>query len=204
MTDAIDWDAVYLRNHSSRLTRPTAWFESAIELVAAAEAIAPMVTAYWESMAVWQKDKSQIFNEHSGHHAFLMLYAFACENYCKGYLSTQLSADERDKLANLGTFPKSLQTHNLVRLASDVGFNSAGIEDEELLRRLTHAAVWAGRYPVATQFDAAVTEKFSDGRTYSLSYYAANDVNRVRDLAVRLRDHVGARSSYRVPRRVGA
>lgn len=200
MTDNVDWDSVYLANHSARLTRSSAWFESAIELVAAAEAIAPMVMAYWESMKTWQHDKSRIFNEHAGHHAFLMLYAFACENYCKGYLGERLSFEERRALTTAQSFPKRLQTHKLLRLAADVGFPLKGIEDEELLRRLTHAAVWAGRYPVSTQYDAAVTETFSDGKAYSLSYYAANDVERVRDLSGRLRDHVGARSSYRVQR----
>jgi hypothetical protein len=202
MTEAVDWDAVYLSNHASRLTRSTAWFESANELIAAAEAIAPSVTAYWDSIAKWQKDKSQIFNEHSGHHAFLMLYAFACENYCKGYLAQRLSLEERNKLVTAGVFPKSLHTHNLLRLASDVGFANKGLEDEELLRRLTHASIWAGRYPLSVQYDAATTEVFSDGRTYSLSYYAANDVERARSMAGRLRDFVGARASYRVSRDV--
>ena len=104
MDDTVDGDAVYLSNHYSRLARGRTWFESAIELVAAAEAIAPMVTAYWESMRVWRQDKSRIFNEHSGHHAFLMLYAFACENYCKGVLAWQLPSRETEGLQTDGKF----------------------------------------------------------------------------------------------------
>jgi hypothetical protein len=198
MTEKVNWDDVFLSNHYSRVTSSGAWFESAIELVAAAEAVAPLVVAYWASMELWRADKSRIFNEHAGHYAFLMLYAFACENYCKGCLAPQIPHEERQLLRTQGKYPKSLHKHDLMNLTDAVGFPRRGIPDEELLRRLTHAAVWAGRYPVSTRFDSPTRERFSDGKTYTLHYFAANDVERVRDLAGRLRDHVGARASYRV------
>lgn len=196
-----EWDDVYLSNHAARFTRPQAWFESAIELVAAAEALSPLVIAWWDSVKAWQEDKTQIFNEHSYHHTFLMLYAFAIENYCKGALAGRLDWSDRVVLKSEGKFPKHMKTHDLVTLAERVGFAISNIEDEELLRRLTHAAVWTGRYPVSTHFEGTFKVKFSDGNHYHLSYIGRDDVERVRDVADRLRTWVRARVSYRVPSR---
>jgi hypothetical protein len=195
-----EWDAVYLSNHAARFTRPQAWFESAIELAAAAEALSPLVIAWWDSLKAWQDDKSEIFNEHSYHQIFLMLYAFAIENYCKGTLAGRLDWSDRIALQSQGKFPKHMKTHDLFTLTNNIGF-APSLEDEELLRRLTHAAVWTGRYPVSTHFEGTYKVKFSDGKHYHLSYIGRDDVERVRDLADRIRTLVGARVSYRISSR---
>jgi hypothetical protein len=208
MTDQTDWDRVYRSNHYSRLTSMRVWSESAIELVAAAEALAPLVMAYWDSVEAWQADRALRFedrrklNEHSYHNAFLMLYAFAIENYCKGSLAQRLNDEERERLRLEGTFPKRLlHTHNILGLAKAAGHPVASIEEEALLRRLTHAAEWAGRYPVSKDFRENFAEKFSNGETYSLSFIARSDVERVRVLAATIREEVGGRITYRVQRK---
>ena len=54
-----------------------------------------MVIKWWDSLEIWEQDKSKPFNEHSHHNTFMMLYAFAIENYCKGVLAWHLKAGER-------------------------------------------------------------------------------------------------------------
>jgi len=202
-----NWDRVYRGIHYSNLTAARKWFELAIELVAAAEVLVPSVLAFWDGVEAWSAERSlpyeqrtQRYPEHSFHQTFLMLYAFAIENYCKGALAPRLDDEARERLRTEGKFPPFMKTHNLVQLAKQIGFPVESVEDEALLRRLSHAATWSGRYPVSTDHRSTFAERFSDGTTYNLTFIAHADVEDVRALAARIRDRVRAPTSYRIPR----
>jgi hypothetical protein len=87
----------------------------------------------------------------------MMLYAFAMENYCKGALVGRslkeggLSPEARALLRQNGKLPQRLKKHDLLKLANSIGFN-VGVGDEELLRRLTHAAIVDGPVPGRDRF----------------------------------------------------
>jgi hypothetical protein len=86
----IDWDRVYVSNFTMKLLTSREWFSTANELIAAAEVLSPHVIAWWNSLMEWSKGQG-IFLEHGYHSTFLMLYAFAMENLCKGYLVSRFS-----------------------------------------------------------------------------------------------------------------
>ncbi len=89
--DNINWDRVSLSNFSSKLLDSREWFSTATELVSAAEILAPHVIDWWDSLHEWSKDSRKIFNEYGYHSLFMMLYAYAIENLCKGYMVGRLS-----------------------------------------------------------------------------------------------------------------
>lgn len=75
----------------------------------------------------------------------LMLAGFSIENMLKAlYISKNSAFDSSGRFA--------LATHNLRRLADDVGV-SLTKDERVLLERLEHYLTWAGRYPVSLYLD---------------------------------------------------
>jgi hypothetical protein len=100
------------------------------------------------------------------------LYAFA-----KKIRKAQSENEQREKA----------QMPNVKRRARQVEFTIV-IGDEELLRRLSRAVIWAGRYPIPRQCrDMANGKKFSDGKVWSNAHFAGDDVQRLRGLVSTVR-----------------
>lgn len=192
----IDWDRVYVSNFTMKLLTSREWFSTANELIAAAEVLSPHVIAWWDSLMEWSKGQG-IFLEHGHHSTFLMLYAFAMENLCKGYLVSRFSFEEREAIRTSGKLPNELKTHDLRKLVESVGLN-LDLTDEDMLRRLERASVWGGRYPIPDSYSKERPQKYSDGKEYSTALLGRADLERVRTLAQRIREHVGAPESYRI------
>lgn len=195
-TPEIDWDRVYNSNFSTKLLNFREWFSTANELIAAAEILAPHIVAWWDSLTEWSKGQG-IFLEHGYHSIFLMLYAFAIENLCKGHLVSRLSFEERESIRASGRLPGELKTHDLRKLVDSIGLK-LNLEDEDMLRRLERASVWGGRYPIPDVYSKERPQKYSDGKEYNTALLGRADLERVRNLSQRIREHVDAPESYRV------
>src|SRR4029077_16024250 len=78
----------------------------------------------------------------------MMLAGFAIENLCKGYLANRLSYEEREDVQRVGVLPKSLKSHDILNLVEQTGMALSDTE-KYLLKRITDAVVWRGRYPSA-------------------------------------------------------
>ena len=88
-----------------------------------------------------------------------------------------------------GELPSLLKSHRLFTLAKTADL-SMDRDEEDLLRRLTRAAVWSGRYPLPIEFNQlSGVEEFSDGRSWSVAYLGGTDIDRVRDLVEKIRGH---------------
>jgi hypothetical protein len=65
-------------------------------------------------------------------------------------------------------------------------------EEEDLLRRLSRATIWAGRYPLPLEFrETATSQEFSDGKIWSVAHFYQNDAERVTNLALAIREALG-------------
>lgn len=182
-----DWDRVYISNFSTKLLNPREWIATADELIGAAEVLAPQAIAWWDNLKEWSKGQRS-FPQNGYHSTLLMLYAFAIENLCKGYLVNQLSSEEKTSIRTNGELPNTLKTHDLMKLVKLIGLQP-DLEEEDMLRRLERASVWGGRYPIPNDYSRE-RSTYSDGNQYSTALRGRADLERTRTLTQRIRDHV--------------
>ena len=114
-----------------------------------------------------------------------MLAGFAIENLCKGYLAGRLSLKAQKDVKG-GKLPKSLRTHNIPKLVEQTGMKLS--ETDRFLVEQIDQAIWRGRYP------SPVSHR--DIRPFAV---AGSYIRRITTVLQKLRAHVGAKASYRVP-----
>jgi hypothetical protein len=182
-----DWDQVYIRNFSTKLLNPREWISTADELTGAAEVLAPQAMAWWDNLKEWSNGRRS-FPKNGYHSTVLMLYAFAIENLCKGYLVNQLSSEEKESIRTSGKLPREFKIHDLKKLVERIGLKP-DLEDEDMLKRLERASVWGGRYPIPMDYSKE-RATYSDGKQYSTALLGRTDLARTRTLTQRIRDHV--------------
>ena len=170
--DSDTFSPARIRRFSQYVLSATAWFRSADELIAAMDQLEPHVQRFWEdvrSLAFAADATSDVPSKppqksdapsnqqnssvkHSLINQHMMLAGFAIENLCKGYLVGRLSHQEREKVVRAGDLPKSLISHDILKLVEQTGmphsehFRLNTICDTEkfLLKRITEAVFWRG------------------------------------------------------------
>lgn len=191
-----------IRHFSQSVLSAEAWFHTANELIAVMDLMEPHVERFWEdvrSLALAVDRTSDIPSKHrqsdapSKHQTsdlplkrslinqHMMLAGFAIENLCKGYLAGRLSHEERENV-RAGVLPKSLKDHNILNLLEQTGMLLSDTE-KYLLRRITEAVVWRGRYPSATSHERI--------RPFA---QIGSDIRHIKTLLQKVRSHVGAKS----------
>jgi len=191
-----EWDPVYFSNYRRDLFSASKWKRQADALFEAAALVEVEVREIWAHNMRWVRDKAKGDagmrpRASEAYSIYFMLLAFAVENLFKARLIRENYHLFRSQYEQGGKLPNALKSHDLVMLAGKVGFQPT-LEEEDLLRRLTRAGVWAGRYPVPTEFrDAANDEEFSDGTTWHVSYFSEDDPERVHRFIARLRTEIG-------------
>jgi hypothetical protein len=83
------------------------------------------------------------------HGIYLMLAAYAVENYLKAAIVSKNGWSPSDIASKL---PSQLKSHNLLQLAEVLQLTLSA-EELELLERAAVYAIWAGRYPVPVDQD---------------------------------------------------
>jgi len=190
MADPLVKDESYYRNlarqnyFSQRVLHSQEWFDNANRLMLAMRLIEPSIQSYW---AILRKHEgfSEETPEYECHLIFLMLAGYAIENLCKGFLVTSLS-DEEVTAVKSGKYPRRLATHNIPELVKWAGLEADEVE-KNLLLRIQAAVVWRGRYPAPRSGDEILP-----------SIQAGSDVRRINKFLMKLRRHIGAKSSYEV------
>lgn len=173
---------------SERLVETGWWIQKAHELEAAAAVLEPEIRRYWAEMKVEDRRVVQVPQRKCVQSQYLMLMAYALENYFKALLIHRNIDCLRGWL--LSDLPGYIKNHNLVRLARQATIQ-LNASEEELLCRLSRYSTWAGRYPVPTGPDRLTAAKeLSDGRTYLMAYYSPADLDRILCFAGRLRQTV--------------
>lgn len=188
----MDWDEVYKRNYENTAFRDISWLRSAKCLLVSAKELEPRIETLWENHQAHLKDKSVQLKVDYFQGPYFMLVAFALENIFKSSLILEKSWQYKQKFRENHQFPSDLKGHNLVELARKSGFEF-DLEEEDLLRRLTRHAIWAGRYPVPIQYKkTASAEEFSNGNEYHVSWFSENDLKRIKKLVSKVLTYVGA------------
>jgi len=183
-----EWDPVLKSNYRTDLLSHSSWVRKAESLLDSASLLEPEVAAIWASLRERHEARGSSKLKSDGIlSVYLMLMAFAVENLLKAELVHKFHSKFRQMFDSSGKLPPLLKTHDLFVLAQKAGL-SMGIVEEDLLRRLTRSAIWAGRYPVPIEFgELASGEEFSDGKVWSISYLGGKDVERLRKLIDKIR-----------------
>jgi hypothetical protein len=195
LSDSEDSDifaSARIRHFAQSVLSAEAWFHIADELIAAMNVLEPHVERFWEDVrsVVFIVDKTSDVpskhqttvapSKHSLINQHMMLAGFAIENLCKGYLVGRLSQEERENV-RAGVLPKSLKGHDALDLVEQAGMTLSDTE-KYLLKRITEAVLWRGRYP------SAVSHEWI--RPFA---QVGSDIRHIKRLLQRLRRHVGAK-----------
>ncbi|MBI4232722.1 hypothetical protein HY605_05830 [Candidatus Peregrinibacteria bacterium] len=187
----VDWDAVHRSNFESKAFWDIYWVRSARSLIVSAKEIEPKVMELWENYRAHRKDKSIRLKANYCQGPYYMLIAFAVENFFKAAMVRKNSYAFKQAFKLDNKFPKELLSHDLVKLANKAHFDFT-LKEEDLLRRLTRHAIWAGRYPVPVDYKkSAGGEKFSDGQEYSVIWLGGSDVERLNALLESIEKRLG-------------
>jgi len=161
--------------HKKLASEPLTWTLTADELLRAFELLATQVK---EDLAKAHEQRNNYIP--STFSSALMLAGFAIENMLKALLVTQ-----RPAFDSSGNF--SFKTHDLLKLADDVGLNLS-MDERILLERLEQFLTWAGRYPVPLCADTMRPRTLPSGgfapRTYG---WIDGDFQEIRTLTNKLR-----------------
>ena len=202
--DDSDISPARIRRFSQSVLSAEAWFRSADELIAAMDLLEPQVVRFWEDVrsiafaadmtsevpskqqkndAPLKHEKSDVPPKHGLMDQHMMLAGFAIENICKGYLAARLSDEERQGVQQAGVLPKSLRGHDVLKLVEQTGMTLSETE-KFLLKRITDAVLWRGRYPSAISHEGI--------RPFA---QIGSDIRHIKGILQRLRRHVRAKDS---------
>lgn len=178
-TSAVDWDAVYRSNYEAAAFWDVQWIAKARDLYESARKLEPAMEVVWDSYRARAKNLSGPLEPDHYNGPYFMLVSFAVENLLKAAAVSRNSFAYKERFRSTGKFPAELQKHDLVGLIHSLGLVVTQ-EEEDLLRRLTRGATWFGRYPAPLKHsEMSGTERFSDGKEYSVSWFGREDVTKV-------------------------
>ena len=129
-----------------------------------------------------KQEKSDVVSKHNLVNQHMMLAGFAIENLCKGYLAGRLSHEEREDVQRAGVLPKSLKGHDILNLVEQTGMTLSDTE-KYLLKRITEAVLWRGRYPSAISHEQS--------RPFA---QIGSDIRHIKTLLQKVRRHVRAKA----------
>ncbi len=202
--DLVDWSVVHQSNFESAAFSSAMWLQKGIDLFESAKLLEPKIQELW---GYWRSQSEGKPAAHVPDHflgTYFMLMSFCVENFLKAALiqahGSQYKWDfkscvERGEKSGK-CFPSELKTHDLFDLSVKARL-SLWEGEEDLLRRLSRSAEWAGRYPSPLRYEEmSGAEKFSDGEDYSLSWFGGRDVEKLNNLIPSLPQRLGLHTRH--------
>lgn len=202
--DLVDWNVVHRSNFESAAFSSAKWIQKGIDLFESAKLLEPSIQELW---GYWRSKSEGRPAAHVPDHflgTYFMLMSFCVENFLKAALiqagSSQYKRDFKScvesGVKSGKCFPSELKTHDLFDLSVKAEL-SLQEGEEDLLRRLSRCAEWAGRYPSPLRYDEmSGTETFSDGADYSLRWFGGRDVEKLNNFIPSLPSRLGLHTRH--------
>jgi len=207
----VDWDKVHQSNFENAAFNPTKWIWKAIDLLVTAKKLEPEIIDTWDKIEKCLDDPAIPTPANYLQESYFMLTSFAVENLLKAKLVQDEQTHYREKFREimasdlplqkklLAVFPKKLKTHDLYKLSKQLKLK-LNEGEEDLLRRLSHHATWAGRYPAALNHkDFPGLVRFSNGKIFTLTWFGSNDVETINKFVASLPERLGLHISHKWP-----
>jgi hypothetical protein len=203
-SDLVDWSVVHRSNFASAAFSSAKWIQKGIDLFESAKLLEPRIQELW---GYWRSKSEGRPAAHVPNHflgTYFMLMSFCVENFLKAALVQAESSRYKREfklcvergMKSKKCFPSELKTHDLFDLSIKAKLDLQEGE-EDLLRRLSRCAEWAGRYPSPLRYeDMFGTETFSDGADYSLSWFGERDVEKLNSFIPSLPQRLDLHTSH--------
>ncbi len=177
------WEKVVKSIFKTKLLDENAWLEKANDLLDSATLFEKEVYKVWDTIRQTGGKGDKIRTGYFGTH--FMLIAFAIENILKSKIISKNKIEFRKSIIEKGKLPKVLKSHDLYKLANmlDILLDS---KEESYLRRLSRAAVWAGRYPVPLEHKDLLGKKYSDGEIHMEAFFTRGEIKGINKLLDKL------------------
>jgi hypothetical protein len=146
--------------------KPVGWLANADALIEVLKIIGPRLDESWTDLIdVISKREARPLKTPTANQlapVFLMLAGFAMENLLKGRIAGSAKGAKPGDV----DLPKIFNGHDLLKLANHADLEIPP-EDDDLLRRMTAAVIWWGRYPVPKSYDRFLekVQRRTDGKT---------------------------------------
>lgn len=200
----VDWKVVHRSNFEAAAFGSAKWIQKGIDLFESAKLLEPKIQELWNYWRSKSEGKSAVHVPDHYLGPYFMLMSFCVENFLKAALIQASGAQYKRNFkscvesgAKSGKcFPADLKTHDLFELSAKANLNLQEGE-EDLLRRLSRCAEWAGRYPSPLRYEEmSGAEKFSDGEDYSLSWFGECDVEKLNNFIPSLPQRLGLHTRH--------
>ena len=145
------------RDEFTNETQPTSWIETGVAWKTAADAVLAKIRQESSRKVTiefgdsFMKTTANINLDVLLPPIYMTMAGFAVENLIKGII---VRDDPKLIDGKSGRLHKDILNHRLIRLANRIGF--IDVKDKEktrILSKLTRFVVWAGRYPVPTEYN---------------------------------------------------
>lgn len=184
-------EKVYVPQYIDQALKSESWLSNSEQLIKTAREFEKDLDILWGAPANYSKrtENQPALGFIQG--IYFMLIAYAIENICKAAIIKTNRIKLESEIVKTKKLPKSLNTHNLVKLVREKVGLDISVNDEELLMRLERNAVWASRYPVPLSCeDINATKRLSNGQKSFLSYFHRDDIKRIKQLFNKIETHV--------------
>lgn len=157
---------------------PAQWLGQAGEHLTAAEILLSNIMARHAEIErhMQSRERREFKLQPSATAIYFLHCAFALENLFKGVMAARLSEEAKAAIARTGKLPEEMLSHDLIALATRVGYPLQK-DSEFVLTFLKRYAVWAGRYPLPVKnINYGLTERLSGGNHYLTGGYVIQHV----------------------------
>jgi len=207
----VEWDKVHQSNFESAAFNHTSWISKAIDLLVTAKKLESDLLDVWERVEKCLKDPSIPTPANYVQESYFMVMSFAVENLFKAKLVLKNGTQYKERFREImgsdmplekklpRVFPNSLKTHDLFKLSQQVKL-VLNPGEEDLLRRMSHNATWAGRYPAPLNHkDFPGLVRFSNGKIFTVAWFGCDDVKTINAFINSLPERLGLHISHKWP-----
>lgn len=184
-------EKVYVPLYIDQALKPELWLSNSEQLLKTANEFEKDLDILWGQPVNYTKRNENQPSLGFIQGIYFMLIAYAIENICKATIIKINKPKLKSEIVKKKKLPKSLNTHNLVKLVRHKVGIEISVNEEELLLRLERNAVWASRYPVPLSCeDINANKRLSSGQKLFLSYFHRDDIKRIKQLFNKIENHI--------------
>ena len=173
------------------------WVDKADKLLKASKILEPQIRDYWNVVLTNFKEGRYNKGGEPPHippsniqGPYFILISYALENLLKALIIRDRSDEIRSRFTQTGKLPKLIRDHDLLELSRKASIKM-GINEEDILRRLSRFSKWKSRYPVPVEpSDIQNIIKYSNGKEYFTDYFKPDDLDQLDAIVKRVKDHL--------------
>ncbi|KAB2922281.1 MAG: hypothetical protein F9K22_11990 [Bacteroidetes bacterium] len=156
-----------IKEYAQQVLDSKRWVNTSIDLLDSIKSLEPIVRNRWDNFNNMKGDVRSLMI----HKTFFFLLGLSIENLLKSRIVKYNQSSLRKEIFKNGKLPAILKgNHDLLKLAWDAKINITS-EQSVLLKRLSRAILWSGRYAFPQSYKA-----------WSFDDYSPDDIDNMKNL----------------------